>query len=189
MKKLLNDYIKIYNNHFSDELCDKTLTELNSLNWHQHTFYNPKTDSTRAVSGSKELDVSHGLVSTKPELMDRVWEGINQYIIKDFAFPWFNTWCGFTDIRFNRYEENRLMANHCDHINSMFDGTRKGIPTLTCLGLLNDDFEGGEFIMFEDELIQLSKGDLMIFPSNFLFPHRVQPVKKGVRNSFVAWVW
>jgi predicted 2-oxoglutarate/Fe(II)-dependent dioxygenase YbiX len=71
----------------------------------------------------------------------------------------------------------------------MFDGERKGIPILSCLGLLNDDYEGGEFIMFDDMKIDFKKGDLLIFPSNFLYPHKVQPVTKGTRYSYISWVW
>ena len=45
----------------------------------------------------------------------------------------------------------------------------KGIPILSCLGVLNDDYDGGEFVMFEDFEIKLEQGDLLIFPSNFLY--------------------
>jgi predicted 2-oxoglutarate/Fe(II)-dependent dioxygenase YbiX len=51
------------------------------------------------------------------------------------------------------------------------------------------DYEGGEFIMFQDHEIKLKKGDLLIFPSVFLYPHKVEPVKKGIRYSFISWVW
>ena len=78
---------------------------------------------------------------------------------------------------------------HCDHISELFDGQRKGIPTLSIVGLLNEDYEGGELIMFDNYEIKLKQGDLMIFPSNFLYPHKVEPIKKGVRYSYVSWVW
>ena len=81
------------------------------------------------------------------------------------------------------------MAEHCDHIIINEAGTRKGIPVLSIIGSLNNDYEGGEFIMFQDEEIKLKQGDLMIFPSIFLYPHRVEPVTKGVRNTFVSWAW
>ena len=81
------------------------------------------------------------------------------------------------------------MANHCDHIQSLFDGEKKGIPILSIIGILNDDYEGGELIMFEDKKINTKKGDLLIFPSNFLYPHQITPVTKGVRYSYVSWLW
>ena len=117
-------------------------------------------------------------------------EIISQYILKDLNKSYFSGWSGFTNIRFNKYKETRLMALHCDHIHSMFDGNIKGIPILSVLGLLNDNFEGGEFLMFENEKeIKFKAGDIMVFPSIFLYPHRVAPVTKGTRYAFVAWVW
>ena len=81
------------------------------------------------------------------------------------------------------------MAKHCDHIHDMFDGQMKGIPTLSIVGILNDDYEGGEFIMFDDYHVELPKGAIMVFPSNFLYPHKVEPVTKGTRHTFVSWVY
>jgi hypothetical protein len=189
MLKNLKDYIKIYHNHFDKELCEQTIKELNDAEWQQHTFNNYLTNEDVTKSGDKELDITFFHTTTRPKLMEGLWKGIEQYILKDYNFPWFNEWAGFTSVRFNRYKETRQMANHCDHIHSMFDGEMKGIPILTCLGVLNDDYEGGEFIMFEDEVIELKQGDLMIFPSIFTYPHRVEPVTKGVRDTFVSWVW
>ena len=44
--------------------------------------------------------------------------------------------------------------------------------------------------MFDDEKeYKIKQGEIMIFPSVFLYPHRVAPVTKGVRDTFVSWVW
>ena len=37
--------------------------------------------------------------------------------------------------------------------------------------------------------LDFKKGDVLIFPSNFLFPHEVKPVKKGTRYSAISWTW
>ena len=103
--------------------------------------------------------------------------------------PWFSSWQGYSAVRFNEYKENKKMALHCDHIHSMFDGQKKGIPILSVLGVLNDDYEGGEFILFDDYEIKFKKGDVVIFPSLFLYPHKVEPVTKGTRYSYISWVW
>jgi len=44
-------------------------------------------------------------------------------------------------------------------------------------------------IMFKDTQIKMNTGDVVIFPSNFLYPHKVNPVTKGVRYSCVSWAW
>ena len=71
----------------------------------------------------------------------------------------------------------------------MFDGEKKGIPILSVLGTLNDDYEGGECKLFDDYEIKFGKGDVIVFPSLFLYPHKVEPVKKGTRYSYISWVW
>ena len=81
------------------------------------------------------------------------------------------------------------MSKHCDHIKDLFEGERKGIPILSIVCVLNNNYKGGEFIMFDDYEIKFKAGDLIIFPSVFLYPHLVKPVKKGTRYSFVSWAW
>ena len=63
------------------------------------------------------------------------------------------------------------------------------MPKLSIVGNLNDDYKGGEFIMYEDKNIEMHTGDVIIFPSTFLYPHKVNEVKKGIRYSFVSWAW
>ena len=64
------------------------------------------------------------------------------------------------------------MKLHCDHIHSMFDGDRKGIPTLSLLGCLNDDYEGGEICFpVQNRNIKMKKGDILAFPPYWTHPH------------------
>ena len=62
----------------------------------------------------------------------------------------------------------------------------------SCVFLINDDYEGGELAFKypkSDEILKVEKkkNRLIIFPSNFLYPHTVLPVTKGERYSVVAW--
>jgi len=58
---------------------------------------------------------------------------------------------------------------------------------------LNDEYEGGDLI-FTDQREQeikrykLGKGTIVFFPSNFMYPHSIQPITKGNRYSIVAWL-
>jgi predicted 2-oxoglutarate/Fe(II)-dependent dioxygenase YbiX len=182
----LTDYIKVYT-WLDKELCDQIRKELDEATWQQHIFY---ADGKYVnLSGDQELDVSYENIASRGKLTQKVWEAVSQYILTDFKSDYFNRWNGFTEIRFNRYKKTKTMAKHCDHIHNMFDGQIKGIPTLSIVGILNDDYEGGKFIMFDDMEIKLKQGNVLIFPSNFLYPHKVNPVTKGIRDSFVSWVW
>ena len=60
---------------------------------------------------------------------------------------------------------------------------------LSCSLLLNDDYKGGELAFFNKRYKHKgSKGDLVIFPSSFTYPHEVLPVKSGTRYSIVTWI-
>jgi predicted 2-oxoglutarate/Fe(II)-dependent dioxygenase YbiX len=188
MDKTLNSYVFLYKDFISSEICNQTVEELASANWQQHEFYDSKNNQYSPKSGNQELEMARKTLSTTPLIMNKIWQGLDAYT-KSINFPWFNGWQGYTEVRYNRYLENKLMAEHCDHIHDIFDGERKGVPILTVLGLLNNDFSGGNFVMWGDEVIELEQGDVLIFPSNFLYPHKVQPVTSGVRHTFISWAW
>ena len=188
MNRNLEHYILHKNNFIDVSICDQAVKEMDTIEFKEHTFYNARTKEFKPRSGAQELHMSWGNIPTKKIIMDKLWYAISDYL-EFLNFDWFDQWVGYSDIRFNKYAEDKRMALHCDHIRSMFDGERKGVPILSVLGVLNDNYEGGEFIMFDNMEIKFKKGDVIIFPSNFLYPHKVEPVKKGTRYSYISWVW
>jgi predicted 2-oxoglutarate/Fe(II)-dependent dioxygenase YbiX len=187
--KDVRSYAKLYKGFLDSDVCSRAVEQLKQAEWEAHTFYNVAADSR--FSHDTDLDISYHQIGEYKTINERVWFAIEQYILKDFSDfnGWFEGWNGYTSVRFNRYDPKTEMKLHCDHIHSMFDGKVKGVPTLTVLGGLNDDYTGGEFVMWEDEVIELSAGDVLVFPANFMFPHEVRPVKSGIRYSYVSWVW
>jgi len=58
---------------------------------------------------------------------------------------------------------------------------------------LNDTYEGGDLIFTnqknkEIKRLKLGKGSIVFFPSNFMYPHSIQPITKGTRYSIVSWL-
>jgi len=58
---------------------------------------------------------------------------------------------------------------------------------------LNDTYEGGDLIFTDQndneiKRLKLNKGSIVFFPSNFMYPHSIQPITKGTRYSIVAWL-
>lgn len=188
----IKDYIKVYKNFLDKDVCKETVKELSATDcvYKENTFYNVRSN-TYVNEHNDDLDVVSDdyELKNKQIILDRLWFLLNEYITKDFVQSYWNGWEGYSAPRFNRYKENKLMVKHCDHIHSLFEGTRKGIPVLSILGALNDNYEGGELIFFDDYKIDLKEGDIMVFPSNFLYPHRVEKVTKGIRYSFASWSW
>jgi Rps23 Pro-64 3,4-dihydroxylase Tpa1-like proline 4-hydroxylase len=76
------------------------------------------------------------------------------------------------------------------HVDSFTHAHRE----LSCIINLNDNYKGGELSFFDNysnkEILQcaLKKGSVVFFPSNFMYPHKINPIKKGTRYSIVAWL-
>ncbi len=51
----------------------------------------------------------------------------------------------------------------------------------------NEDYEGGElYFRLQNITAKARAGDVFIFPSNFMYPHRAMPVKSGTKYSMVT---
>lgn len=191
MDKLIRNFIA-KQNVIDSELCDKIVKQSQEFNWQKHTWYSHHDKVTHSHE-EKELDVCHG--GDVPDLIQEqlfmhinaVYKNYVEMLIKELQFPDFNMIKYWSACRFNRYGEGTCMRAHYDHIHSLFDGERRGIPVISVIGSLNDDFEGGELVFYDDFKVEMDKGDILLFPSNFMYPHRVEEVTKGERYTFVSW--
>lgn len=185
----LKDYVKFYD--FLDKnFCDNLVKSIQDNDWNIHTYHSETDKILKSYDTDLSVCLDQNLQQTKI-INEKMWNVLNDYIRKDFSYmnDWFSCWNGYSYIRYNRYDVDKEMKLHCDHIQTLFDGSRRGIPTLSILGALNDDYEGGELVFWETEVMELKAGQIMVFPSNFLYPHLVRPVTRGTRYSFVSWCW
>jgi predicted 2-oxoglutarate/Fe(II)-dependent dioxygenase YbiX len=86
---------------------------------------------------------------------------------------------------FLMYDVKGKYEAHVDTFHLVSDETRK----ISCLAILNDDFEGGKFYIQNghDKIYPpQEKGDIIIFPSFML--HGVEPVTKGQRFTVITWL-
>ena len=187
----VDDYL-MTQNLIPTQLCRSLIREssLPERKWSKHTWY----DNARGAYGSmpeKELDVIESTHIQFKSLFKYLEIAIQNYQKKNSILKgkenasWINH---ISHVRFNRYKVGTRMRPHRDHIHNLFDGKLKGIPILSFVGLLNDNYEGGEFMCREKE-IKLRRGDILLFPSNFMYPHEVKKITKGIRYSFVSWAF
>lgn len=181
----LKDYIFRYN-LISDDLCDQLIQRINKRKWSDHKWYDPKDNAHNDYKDFKTLKDDVASNKIYPLLKDLCIAFNNKYDQPE------NTnssllWTIASNVKFNKYSVGDSIQPHHDHIHEMFDGTRKGIPVVSIIGLLNDDFEGGDLKFWNEYNIDLKKGEVVVFPSVFLYPHEVTTVTKGTRYSWVAW--
>lgn len=176
--KLLKDYIKVYSVD-NNPLVLKTLqlSKTNPGSW---------TDNHAVVTNYQNMDtVLCDDSNIKQIVTDWAKSVVHQYSL-DFQVPI----RGASGVRFNKYSVGQHMELHIDHIHSVFDGYYKGIPILSIVGFLNDNYEGGEFVFkLGDETIsyKLPANSVLVFPSAFPWPHEVTPVTAGTRYTWVMW--
>ena len=78
-------------------------------------------------------------------------------------------------------------GGHYDfHVDTLDHKHPRKISVILMLSQKGKDYEGGDFEIKEDGLVELNKGDMLIFPSDL--EHRVNPVTKGKRTSLITWL-
>ena len=85
-----------------------------------------------------------------------------------------------------KYEIGGKYKTHVDH----YSTARR---CLSIIMNLNNDYEGGDLIFTDQKnneikRLKLGKGSIVFFPSNFMYPHGIEPIMKGTRYSIVAWL-
>jgi len=197
VKKNIEDYIFHIEKFMGSKYCDHSIDVLSKGSWikHEWTSYGdlgPFEDLEKEAEmldweADCDIDISEEINNVDALIIENLKDALSDYLTS-FKYNWFRGWQGYTGIKFNRYFPGQGMKEHWDNIHSIFDGEKKGIPILTCIGVLNDDYEGGDLMICQDK-IETKKGDLLIFPSSFMYPHEVMPVTEGVRYSWISWAY
>ena len=183
--KNLEDYIVEFENIVPPELCDAILNEYgNSNNWGPTYVGSGQVDKTIRNVDTIYISTPQ-VISQNPlirqhldkELYKCANKAINMYNEK-FPEAMIEEDSGYELLR---YGEGNFYKQHTDSF--------KARPrAVSCSFALNDDYLGGEFSFFDQEFFyKLKKGSVLMFPSNFMFPHAVMPVTKGTRYSIITW--
>ena len=161
------------------KFCKDLITKTNTEEWVKHQW-------SENYNGEDNCDV---LLNT--ELQNLLIPYVNK-ALKIYSTKFIEDNIGgiiskFSPPRLNRYQVGQGMKKHYDHIHSLF-ADNEGIPVLSLVGVFNDDYNGGSFVV-RDKEITLKTGDILIMPSLFIYLHEVTKVTKGVRHSFVSWAY
>ena len=145
----------------------------------------------RAETDTKTRDVlSHWLNPNDygaPAYYKIVEDAIKEAMIKYSKHIKFLGRLHLHEINLLKYEKGNFYIKHVDQSSSLN-------RTLSIIINLNEEYEGGDVLFFNPvtgmiySKADLKAGDIILFPSNFLYPHQVTPITKGVRYSIVSWL-
>lgn len=122
--------------------------------------------------------------SEKSLILQQLWQdvydvklpAVNDYR-RDYNIMDLKYWEAFN---FIKYGQGQHFQEHHDHGFSYN-------CTVSLVAYPNDDYEGGELqFRLQNLMIKPQAGDLYIFPSNYMYPHRAMPVHSGTKYSIVT---
>jgi predicted 2-oxoglutarate/Fe(II)-dependent dioxygenase YbiX len=181
----LKDYIYVVKNALSVNLCDEILDEFKNDDEWQDTVVGSGTIE-KDIRNCKTIVISFPHIIQKNnevrhKLDNAIFDGASK-CIKEY-----NTRFPHCKIEEDSGYELLKYPKGCFYIEHT-DSFKARPRAVSCSFILNDDFEGGEFAFFNKVLkYKLEKGDALLFPSSFMYPHEVMPVTKGTRYSIITW--
>lgn len=185
----LKDFIHIEHNLIPADVCNQVIENIENETWTTHQWHTLSGNSFS--ENEKELSIvfakSNMQKLLSPYVTDAALKYVNNYAFSDGRMQ--NFVHHLSKIRFNRYCVGETMRQHYDHIHSLFDGYAKGIPVLSLILNFNDDYEGANLYFWNDYEVSLKQGDVIMFPSVFMYPHGVTETLSGTRYSAVVWGW
>jgi hypothetical protein len=183
----IKNFIKIYDEVLPWKVLSNFLRYINKLDFEK-----------ASVGQDKEINFNIRRTFVKPlRNLDKSltmvhWSNLLLYFFRNGLFKYRDE-TGFVDFHWDRiidisvlkYEQTGFYKWHTDHF--------AAIPrTMSCILLLNNDYEGGSLCFRNPDgtgewEVEVKPNRMIIWPSNFLYPHTVKPVTKGKRYSVVAW--
>lgn len=189
--EIVNNYIKVF-----DNVLDKGALEAFTKICKNNIKYSPS--AVLNADGSQRIDPSVRNVMgytlsniNDSSLTNAHWAsfflGCFSHYLKEYNknFDDFDLNVNINDMQVLKYSEGGHYKFHID------DGP-SAPRTMSFIYFVNDNYEGGNlnFRLLESKkmhVIEKVSNRLIIWPSNFMFPHAVNPVTKGERFSVVAW--
>ena len=183
----LKNFITIYDNALPIQVIGNLIRYANKNNFNKTCV---------GMDNQENFDIrkayASNLTNTSPSMTTAHWNNLLYFFFKkylneyqqknkilDYSFE------HITNIEILKYEQTGFYTWHTDHF--------AAIPrTMSCILLLNNDYEGGNLCFrnpdgLEEWEVDVKPNRMIIWPSNFLYPHTVKPVTKGTRYSVVAW--
>ena len=183
------DYVRIFDNVFELNTLSSLLKYLNKIKFSPASISNKYETSTidkniRDVDGYFFRNISNSMAEVfwANYFKNKSNELYNLYK-KDFKACSIKKWEPFNVLKYNK---NNFFKAHVDH-------GPNSPRTISLIYLLNNDYEGGDLIFFDETkkdqeyIVEKKANRAILFPSNFVFKHTVTPVKKGTRFSVVGW--
>lgn len=184
----LKEFIHVIDNVFPEDLCNRIIKEYkDSQYWSAAEIASKERPVSTDYRNCNVIPISDPNIMGEnyayrkkldEEIFDKVSYAVAKYAEMHSEFH-INVDTGYELLR---YKEGNFYKQHVDSF-------KEQQRSVSCSIQLNEDYIGGEFAFFDRELvIRASVGSVILFPSNFMFPHEIMPVIEGTRYSIITWL-
>ena len=182
----LENYIHIESDAVPLDFCNEIVKEYDDDEYERGTINDYERSRYREcdviiLSDKKIIEKNN---KSRNRIDKKIYDIVNRNIEKYLQ--------DYATLNFNLKEDTGyqlLKYKTGDYVTEHIDSSSGEHRTLSCSLALNDGYEGGELAFFDGELkYKLKKGDMMIFPSSFTYPHQVLPIISGTRYSIITWI-
>ncbi|MDJ0714647.1 MAG: 2OG-Fe(II) oxygenase [Prochloraceae cyanobacterium] len=172
------------------DFCNHILQITEQFQLEQAGIELKKIDTQIRSNSSLYLDTNHSLLKSTNDLLLKKVGVIQKLLYQHYGIGFFYS----ETCTILRYEPGQFYKRHVDNLllRNRFDEASKGIPIrdVSIVGYLNEDFEGGETYFDRQNLkLKPEMGNVAVFPAFWTHPHQSLPVTKGVKYSFVTWLY
>ena len=179
--------ILVYKNVFKNP--DKLVSDIENLyesSWKNAKIASGKEDETNTSIRDTSIFVLQGESDLTSIEQDKLF-----YSIKEPMMQCLEDYASFFSIGIENLTSDAwhvLKYDHDQHFDSHADDSPRFPRTVSITAYLNDSYTGGELEYKHFNLKwKPEKGDVLIFPSNYVYNHKVHPVDTGLRYAVVNW--
>jgi hypothetical protein len=170
-KRNIGDYVQVFDNVMTPYACQLILNEYEKSNeW----ISKDNQGIIKILNGDKKnkelIDCSVHRIITELMKKNKIYD-IN--FIEKITYT-----SGYEIVKTNTLFETNSKESK---------GIEKSLGIIYCSIQLNDDYEGGEYSLFNGDITVRPKiGSVLIFPLTYMFPYKIMPVIKGSKYSIVT---
>jgi hypothetical protein len=181
--------VNVYKNTISREECYKHIIDLeNELSNKKGTLWRePESDQSLRVAVDFHMDKELlGPETEKNRTLHHIYKSIFTKVkqcIDDYSSAWGIGIEEYEPLNFVKYSyPSSYFELHIDH-------SPNTVRTVSAIVYLNDNYDGGElhFPRLDDLTIKPEAGDVIVFPSTFIYQHESKPMLRGNKYSVVAF--
>lgn len=188
----VKNFIKVYDNILPLESLSVLIKVVNQFNYEKALITGDDPNNPIINEDIRKVG-SYVMTNQSNKLTEQKWCNVMSAVFKNKARQYYNE-LGMINYKVGlvkeisalRYTEGGFYDLHHDWYEEM-------PRQMSFIYLLNNDYEGGElefqnYHSKDSYKIKTAPNRLIIWPSNFMFPHKVNKVTRGIRYSIVAWM-